>query len=467
MDKVEIKQKVFFLDIRQKNINTLLNNFLKLAEESKDISICLKMPYKNNIDKKAIKNRFDSIVRYLRKKNVSNKQISVAFEFNNNKDIGDLKLDVVKDLELDFKRDGIKFGFLDQFNLWSMNEVENTINTVKSTANKIKQLHLSPLETLLNAYISVTKRKYKFEKEDQSFAMSRSVIGVSNNDAIVCAGYVELLKSIINKINDENIKLFRNNVLIQQNNKTIAGHTNLIAYVKDEKYHIDGYYYLDPTWDFKRDKDDYLRLNYFMVPLQNIKEIKKYDIKDVSINKKDFDINSILMSNYVKTKIKMKMSRNSDAAHLYYNTTDPMNGISFTENGLHFDNVILNNILKQEKTKNIIYNKFDEYLKDNYTKLQIDLMKMNTYLYNSTLAKFISENHDFIESLIYKSSKPIDLQTLKDALYKVLSCNVKNKDKSQIYALTERTLENNIKMSSEKFNKSAKDAFSECEYFDK
>lgn len=463
MNEMEVQQQVYFLDVTQKNINAYLDQFLQL-KKANDVSICLKMPYNTDIDKEELKKHIDKIIEFLRK-DVSKNSISVAFEFDNNKNIEKINIKDLRDWESDFSRKGIKFGFIDQLNLWTLNQVENTINIIKNNANKIKELHLSPLETLLNAYISVTKRRYKFERKGQNFAISRSVIGVTNGDSIVCTGYSELLKSIINNIANKNIQLFRNNVLIQQDNKTQAWHTNLIAYVKDDKYNIDGYYYLDPTWDYQRENDDYLRLNYFMIPLKNIKEIKKYAIRDLSINKKDFDIKSIIMPNYVKTRL--RLFKNFNKIHLYYNTSDPYNGLSFTKDGLHFDNLILNNILKHKKLKNQILDNFDQFLKENYTELQIAYIKMNSNLYKNSFTKFLNKNHEFLEKIIYKTSKQVDLQALKYALYNVLCCNVKDKNKNQIYELTEKTLENNIKMSRYEFNQKAKDAFSECEYFNK
>ena len=92
---------------------------------------------------------------------------------------------------------------------------------------------------------------------------------------------------------------------------------------------------------------------------------------------------------------------------------------------------------------------------------------MNSNLYKNSFTKFLNKNHEFLEKIIYKTSKQVDLQALKYALYNVLCCNVKDKNKNQIYELTEKTLENNIKISRYEFNQKAKDAFSECEYFNK
>ncbi len=458
-----IQNKIYFIDVIKKGINNIVDSFLQLKKQNKDMTVCLKMPYTNSIDKEKLKAHIDKLINKLRNNNVPIKDISVVFEYNDNLDKLDLEL--LTKWEKEFKKNGITFGLLDQLNVWKISEVETTINKIKESANNIKKLHLSPLETLLNAYIDVTKRKYKFEKNDENFAISRSVIGVSNNDAIVCSGYVELLKSLINRISDKNIVLFRNNVIIEKNEKIVAGHTNLIAYIKDDKYKIDGYYYLDPTWDFQRKDDNYLRLNYFMLPLKNIKETKNCNIKDVYLKKKDFNINSIIISNYSQTRF--RISKSKENSYVFYNISDPTNGLSFSDNGLHFDNIIINNLMKNKNTKGKILDAFDDYLKKHYIQVQIDFIKMNESLFNSTLNNFISKNHILIEDLMYENSKQIDLQTMKDALYNVLCKNVKNLDKSKIYDYTERTLNNNIKMSSDKFNKNAQDAFRECEYFDK
>ncbi len=173
------------------------------------------------------------------------------------------------------KRENVSFGFEDMEYTWSIDEVENANNQISETSSKIKQRGFSPYEKLLSAYFTVTSRPYIAEDENDHSSQSRSVYGVLNSEKIVCVGFSELFKAIIEDVGDENIKLFKNHVeVLDDDNTATEGHQNLIVYLKDEKYGIDGYFYLDPTWDCAEVKGRIGFLNHFMVPLEDISKMK-------------------------------------------------------------------------------------------------------------------------------------------------------------------------------------------------
>ncbi len=169
---------------------------------------------------------------------------------------------------------GLSFGVKDKSKIWTIDEVANANAKVETSSNEIKKLKLSPLEKILATYLKVSSRKYVSEELDENGADSRSLYGVLNSDKIVCVGFTEWMKSILQNLNDPSIKAYTNAVQITEDNQTSKGfHQNLIMYVKDEKYNLDGYYYFDPTWDSVNEFTNLPTLNYFLIPIEDIKNI--------------------------------------------------------------------------------------------------------------------------------------------------------------------------------------------------
>lgn len=211
---------------------------------------------------------------------VDKKDLVIAINHNNDRQVIRQKdLQKLKSLRDSFSDSEIQVGIEDYTYTWSIEQVENSNAQIVDCANQVKSLHMSPFEMLMDVYIRQTNMVYVSEEENESPALSRSVYGVTNGNKIVCVGYSALIQAIINEINIPNIKVFQNQVIVKDTeNLTKEGHRNLVVYIKDEKYNLDGYYYLDPTWDsvYRKNKD--IRLQYFMLPLSDISKLKGYNI---------------------------------------------------------------------------------------------------------------------------------------------------------------------------------------------
>lgn len=194
----------------------------------------------------------------------------------------------IKEIRNKLQSKGLAFGFEDYSQIWSVEEVENANAKIDKSADSLRGKNYSPLEKLLSAYIDVTRYKYKKQDITEHFSQSRSIYGVLNSDKIVCVGYASLLRAIIERNGDKNIKLYANSVACSDDGKHITGyHSNLVVYIQDPKYGIDGYYYLDPTWDSVSKGKGGVNLNYFLVPLRDIQKIKTNILdKDSSLPRK-------------------------------------------------------------------------------------------------------------------------------------------------------------------------------------
>lgn len=139
----------------------------------------------------------------------------------------------------------------------SLKSCEDTMNYIKNIGDKVKSLNLSPFETIIFVYDIVRDRYYKDEGKDEKYTKSRDLSEVAFGEAIVCHGYAELFKAILNYIG---IETYLAPLRVKDED---IGHTRNEIYVVDPKYNINGVYYFDTTWDSKeRDKEDQFLLKY-------------------------------------------------------------------------------------------------------------------------------------------------------------------------------------------------------------
>ena len=154
---------------------------------------------------------------------------------------------------------------------------------------------LSPLEKYIYAYDIVKRFKlYNTPNKDNMNAdkldrnsrikikhVSRDLYDILENEYMVCVGYANFLRDLLNKLGisnadyslDVELSAYKAKKQIENNNSdysnlsslekrdlislqqtyipmdTYGGHDRVLVYIKDEKYGIDGMYFSDPTWD--------------------------------------------------------------------------------------------------------------------------------------------------------------------------------------------------------------------------
>lgn len=176
--------------------------------------------------------------------------------------------------------------------LWNIDEISNTYNYINDCVEKINNANLSSFEKFVAAYQIATDRIYLEEEEGQSAFVSRSIMGVTNNNEIVCMGYSVLLKELCNRLGDDNLKAFVNNIKIIKNNEKQVYHSTNIVSIKDDKYGIAGMFYADPCWDSKRSQNGVMAINFCLVPISDTKFLKDYKILPFENNPFSYLLNS-------------------------------------------------------------------------------------------------------------------------------------------------------------------------------
>ena len=278
-DFEELKRRFYFSEKSNKNLESEIFDFLEKKEYGNPNLKFIYLFNEEDLLDKDIEKRVSDVLEKLTKM-IDKNDIIISFDhqvkpnLNNNQTCKKL-------VNLTKKFEDVFVGLESEQHTFTVGEVLHANSKIDEIVNKIKSEKLSCTEALMQAYMFVTNHAYVNKQHDSS--IPRTIYGVLNSDEIVCVGYCELLKEIMNRLNYKNLKVYLNNVEALIINEVCDKHRNLIVYLKDEKYNLDGYYYIDPTWDAKR-KDEEYKFNFFMLPLKEIDNIKEYHINIEEVN---------------------------------------------------------------------------------------------------------------------------------------------------------------------------------------
>lgn len=320
-------------------------------------------------------------------------------------------------LKLTQEFSSVNLGIEAEFRTWNINEIISTNNKLDKIVEEIKEKNYSCVEALMHAYMFVTNHLYIDSKNDSS--VPRTIYGVLNSDQIVCVGYCELLKEIMNRLHYKDLKIFSNNVEAVIINEVCNKHRNLIIYLKDEKYNLEGYYYFDPTWDAKRQDEEY-KFNFFMLPIEEIKNINEYKIYTENVK---------FSGTEEKTSHENFLS--------YYNRPETNNKVSIGSSSAKICEEFYN-FIKNDKN---LFNDFEKIKKSNK---DIDSIIKNNF-------------NEFLPAII-KQTKKLDFKTFYKILYNVLKKSSNLTEHKQKLKL-ESILKYNINISKNYFDNNANTVF--------
>ena len=418
------------------------------------------------------KNNFKELVfeeiNGLKKAGLKPSDLVVAF--NNNfkkKTFTKLELDHLKELTEITAKLGVKTGIFDYKDVFTYDEVKKANARIKKWANIINKHDYSPLEKLLRAYIIVSNLDYKEEDKSKSTSISRSVYGVLNSKYVVCAGFSEYFKAVANELNETNLKVFGNNIGTEEDSfgkKVYSFHRNNICYIKDEKYKIDGYYYLDPTWDCGKNLD----LTYFLIEMKEIAKIQNGMMIDCDkslkeIIKKNADVyrSNSKKDHYINIVPAKYSSVAKDTLSFYGKEIYQSNNRSVTTEELLFDYLSKRQDFKDfvtlrqtEKDLNDrrINKTFDEIIERNYIKSNKNVDKNSIIKNKKIMWEYLNEH-----------SPHVDIGPIQNALSRIFKDMFEDKSKDEISKILYKTLKSNVKKSLFHFDYGSKTAFRESE----
>lgn len=159
---------------------------------------------------------------------------------------------------------------------------------------------LSPFEKYIYAY-NITKQFKKYKENDEDKHKSRNLYDILINEYMVCVGYANMFGDLLDKLGISNMELHvdvdvsLDKVDINDLNPNVdevdmRGHARRYAYIKDEKYNIDGFYITDPTWDNDLEFDYY---NYLAITDHESTMSNRYILLNKYTADEIFNINTI------------------------------------------------------------------------------------------------------------------------------------------------------------------------------
>lgn len=212
-------------------------------------------------------------------------------------------------------------------------KVENEIKKILEPIEKHKD-NLSPFEALIWLHtIVATFREYKKEGTNEDYRISRFLNKLLFSDKMVCVGYSYLLSDCAKRFN---LDVWENFACSKSDNRKDDeyNHLNNLAFVKDEKYDINGVYLLDVTFDNHKDKELYVLNHFLLTPEkyhQHIQEMYAAGYSLLVIKDKDEFLRIIksderalsslitIIYNYFKNDELFKVEcSNSEDLNLYY-----------------------------------------------------------------------------------------------------------------------------------------------------
>ena len=180
------------------------------------------------------------------------------------------------ELYISQKKDMFECGF--RQTLSANRKLDDIAEKIKNATNNGEPL--STFEKFMIAYEYVTQ--YVYNRDFSTDYNDRHWIPVIEGDRIVCSGYASLLRALCDRIfSFDEVKVIEQNLNIcdkENDNEILGGHANNLIFIKDEKYGIDGLFYVDSCWDsieFVNQKD-YKSQAFCCIPLSDILNHKEY-----------------------------------------------------------------------------------------------------------------------------------------------------------------------------------------------
>ena len=141
---------------------------------------------------------------------------------------------------------------------WDINHIKNANRRVNIVVDHIKNQDFSPFEAICFIHKMIISN-FLYQENEEEPTLARSLIGVLNTSNIVCVGYSLLVKAIVDKLENPNLKSDISVIQLEQEKLNYVsdyinpgdGHMQNLILINDEKYDVHGAYLVDTTFDSK------------------------------------------------------------------------------------------------------------------------------------------------------------------------------------------------------------------------
>lgn len=256
----------------------------------------------------------------------------------------------------------------------TLQQYKNTVEEMEKFLSKIKKYELSPLGQMMYAYDLVRDRVYTEENQEESYSASRDLTATLLGDKIVCVGYANIFEKIL-----QNLGIQTTMCTMVSKNQT--GHRRNAVYVKDTKYHVEGVFFCDPTWDSRKDKNDNSYLDSYKFFCKNIEEMRihesnKYTNVTFSEYDKDFtkEIKSMVEENGIES-VSREITRTINAISNLIDQKQLIEPTFLYKDVLHFDFDVLSESL--DRYEKLFFN--SHLSTETLVKIMIQVRKIEYY----------------------------------------------------------------------------------------
>lgn len=256
----------------------------------------------------------------------------------------------------------------------TLQQYKNTVEEMEKFLSKIKKYELSPLEQMMYAYDLVRDRVYTEENQEESYSASRDLTATLLGDKIVCVGYANIFEKILQNLGIQT-------TMCSMVSKNQTGHRRNAVYVKDTKYHVEGVFFCDPTWDSRKDKNDNSYLDSYKFFCKNIEEMRihesnKYTNVTFSEYDKDFtkEIKSMVEENGIES-VPYKITRTINAISNLVDQKQLIEPTFLYKDVLPFDFDVLSESL--DRYEKLFFN--SHLSTENLLKIMIQVRKIEYY----------------------------------------------------------------------------------------
>ncbi len=254
----------------------------------------------------------------------------------------------------------------------------------------ILHYNLSPIEQVLLVYDIVKANVYTKETKNQDTSISRDLNKIVNSDKIVCVGFANLIDFLLSNLNFKT-KLIR--VGYKDKNST---HRRNCIYLEDSKYKINGIFFMDATWDSKKDENYIDNYSYFLKPLRFFSFINK---NEYIISPKSFEF-----AQKSKEELLKHIENLNNEETLRFNVT-LINLINRGTDEKLISSCFINSKEEGKKLIDIMYKKYNKFIDKNVFKNALYKVRKMEYL-NKIIHFYPDEKYiDSICNRYYKDTK--------------------------------------------------------------
>lgn len=371
-----------YISIKENISENEIENFIYLNPE------CIITIYAiNNEDELSYLSNLKKIFNILKN---HNKKYNILITIENREQLKQTNILNIDNINLTIENDN--YGYTKEKYLKEEEQLDKLIEP-------IKKANLSPYEKYLAVY-NIVKQFKPYKENHQNLDSSRYLRYILNNEYMVCVGYSNLLKVLLDKVGIPCIKQsvsvdisYDNGFTAEEIETNTSGHARNIIKIDDPKYNIHGIYIADATWDNDMELDLYYNASMTFDRKKEARRLEVLTSEDLLLDFHNFEEFQQKLDYYLKKEYKHQRETYEE---------NSINSLKQAYNKAYNEILTLLSTLDYPKYLEL-YNKYDQQIKDN---------EKNFKQLENIYSEFLT---DYASYIIPLSNQKIEKETLLQA----------------------------------------------------